>query len=113
MSVAHTAVHDNGQPSCFRYASGFLRDDPHLEPEHLCSDRNGLPCDLGSFLGGAEHLHYVHRHINLSERAEHGFSEELAITWVHRQDTILIGWPKCLIRKLWMCPQEARQQPGG
>src|SRR6266566_8932204 len=44
MSCAHAPVHDDDQPRCLSYPPGFLRDDPHLEPEHLCPNRNGLPC---------------------------------------------------------------------
>src|SRR6266566_1751271 len=79
MGCAHTAVHDDDQPCCFCYSPGLLRDDPKLKPEHLCSDCNGLPCDLGSFLGGAKHLYHVNWHINLSERAEHGYFKDLDV----------------------------------
>src|SRR6266487_5004163 len=55
MSASHASVHDNGQPRRFRYPPGLLRDNPQLEPQHLRPNRDGLPGDLGSFLGGAEH----------------------------------------------------------
>src|SRR5205814_8396261 len=88
MSGSHTSVHDNGQPLRFRYPPGLLRGDPKLEPEDLCTDCDGLPGDLGRFLGGTEHLHHIYRHIDFSQRAEHTLTEELATVRVHRQDAI-------------------------
>src|SRR5260370_10456325 len=90
MCLAHKTVNDNSQPCCFGYLPGLLRNDPHLEPQHLCSDSNGLPCDLRRFLGGSEHLHHVHRHVNLSERAEYALAEKLATSGVHRQDPVTL-----------------------
>src|SRR6266567_7562953 len=91
MSGSHASVHDNGQPRRFRYPPGLLRGDPKLEPEDLCADRDGLSGDLGSFLGGPENLHHVYGHIDLSQRAEHMLSEELAPTRVYRQDAIALA----------------------
>src|SRR2546421_5690709 len=116
VGLAHTAVHDDGQPCRFRDAPGLLRDDPELEPEYLCPDRDGLPCDLRSFLGGAEHLHNIHGYINLRQRAEHTLSEELATARVHRQDAVAlalqVAWDLVRgLRRICRCPNH-RNSPG-
>src|SRR6266487_2288265 len=91
MSGSHASVHDNGQPRRFRYLPGLLRDDPQLEPQHLRAYCHSLTGDLWSFLGRAEHLHHVHRHIDLGKRAEHLLSEELATARVYGQDAITLA----------------------
>jgi hypothetical protein len=91
MGFSHAAVHDDGEPGHFGQLTGLFGLDSYLEPQHFCSDRDGLTGDRGRFLRGSEDIHYVHGHVDFSIKAMTGIAHIDGMAYVFMGDPGNIG----------------------